>query len=160
MKQIPLTQGKFALVDDYWFDYLNQFKWTATNNHDHTFYAVRYSTRTSEPNHKGLMIRMHHCIIGQPLDGNEVDHIDGDGLNNQRHNLRIVTTRKNQHNRIDQRNGKLVGAILANIKMGKKIYSYWAARIRINGKQKHLGYFKTEQEAHEAYTKALRELGI
>lgn len=80
-----------------------------------------------------------------------IDHINGIKTDNRIENLRVVTVRQNQQNRVEHRNGKLVGA--SYNKRDKK----WNSKIVINGKQKHLGYFDTEEQAHEAY---MREIDI
>lgn len=150
MKQIPLTQGQIVLVDDDMFDYLNQWKWCALKI-TNTYYAVRNFNITSYKD-RGMMY-MHHCIVGFPVDNQEVDHIDGNGLNNQRDNLRITTHRQNQVNRENHRNGKLPGV---TFRKGKDhAFKPWQTQIQVNGKHKHLGSFKTEQEAYEAYLKAV-----
>ena len=81
---------------------------------------------------------------------NQVDHIDGNKLNNLISNLRCVSGRQNQQNRKSHRNGKLVGT--------KKRSWGWASQITIKGKSKHLGTFKSELAAHKAYMKAVKEL--
>ena len=93
-KQIKLSQqgknrGKYvALVDDEDFEGLNKYRWSAMPV-GRTVYAVR--------NINGKMITMHAYLCGR--DGFEVDHIDGDGLNNSRLNLRIATREQNARNR-------------------------------------------------------------
>ena len=144
MKQIPLTQGKFTLVDDDVYEWAKDYKWL-TDTGIHTFYAARQASRKDSSKRK--LIYLHHCIVGFPLNSLMVDHKDGDGLNNQRINLRFVTNRKNQQNQIGHRNGRLAGVSLLKKK-------YWRATIQISGKSIHLGYFPTEREAHEAYMKA------
>jgi hypothetical protein len=120
---------------------------------DHnTYYVTRNTSRKDDPNGKQYKILLHHIIIGKPPKGFEVDHKDGDGLNNQRDNLRIVTNRKNHHNQIGHRKGRLVGATY------HKRDKIWEAQIRINKDNKHLGYFNTEIEAHYAYIKALEDI--
>ena len=99
----------------------------------------------------------YHRIIWTLLNGDipegmQIDHIDGDRLNNNVNNLRLVSSRGNGQNRIGHRNGKLVGCTYC--KQNRK----WKAQIKVNGKQKYLGLFDTEQEAHEAYLKALKEI--
>ena len=86
MKKITLTQRKFTIIDDEDFEYLNQWKWQ--------FGGRRYAVRTI--NHSGK-IYMHKIIIKVPK-GMETDHINGDGLDNRRNNLRIVSVRENQLN--------------------------------------------------------------
>jgi hypothetical protein len=85
---------------------------------------------------------------------NQIDHINGIRDDNRIENLRNVTTRENQQNRKEHRNGKLVGCNFH--KPAKK----WRAHIQINGKQIYLGLYNTEQDAHEAYLKFLNNLTI
>ena len=80
MKQIPLTQGKFAIIDDKDFEYLNQWKWTYDGR-----YAIRSVAFTVGKRSK---IYMHRIILNTPV-GMDTDHIDMNRLNNQRLNLRI-----------------------------------------------------------------------
>jgi hypothetical protein len=86
---------------------------------------------------------------GEIDDSLDIDHINGDGIDNRLVNLRLGTTRENLQNRVEHRNGHLVGATWHKQK------EKWQAGIRINGKKKYLGYFSTELEAHEAYLAAL-----
>ena len=136
MKKILLTQGKVALVDDKDFESLNAFKWCATKDHN-TFYAQRKS-----PTINGQQtILMHREIMNIP-DGMQTDHIDRNGLNNQKENLRVVTNQQNAFNQ----NAK---GYTFNKPMQK-----FQAKIKLNGKQIHLGYFETASEAREAYLEA------
>lgn len=83
-----------------------------------------------------------------------VDHINGDTLNNHVSNLRASTNTKNQNNRKRHREGKLVGAHLRGDKPG------YESTISINKKRYRLGFFDTELEAHQAYMKKAKELGV
>jgi len=82
---------------------------------------------------------LHH---GEWPDG-QIDHINGIKIDNRISNLRVVTSRENQQNRSEHRDGRLVGAR----PLGKK----WQSQIQVGGKDYHLGMFPTEQEAHETY---------
>jgi hypothetical protein len=141
MKQLNLTQGQFALVDDNSFDWLNQWKWYAGwNKCTQSFYAQRGIRR----NGKTLIIRMARVIMGlQPSNKYEVDHRNHNTLDNQRHNLRAVTHRGNQCNR---RNTKGYCWISAR--------SSYLVRIQSNKRKIHVGYYKTKEEAQNAYQKA------
>src|SRR4030066_295203 len=91
-KQIPLTKGLFATVDDEDFKYLMQWNWCAIKGRK-TFYAVR---------HDGILpfrksVSMHSVIMDTPK-GMKTDHKDNDGLNNTRKNLRICTNTQNLQN--------------------------------------------------------------
>lgn len=101
MKQIPLTQGQFALVDDEDFDFLMQWRWYySKSNCDNTGYAVRYE------NGKG--IRMHRVVMNTPANL-VVDHINHNGIDNQKHNLRNCTNTENAHNlRHDKRSKRVI----------------------------------------------------
>jgi hypothetical protein len=156
MATINLTQGQVAIVDDIDYDFVNQFKW-----HCQTKYALRIPYSKSG---KRVHIFLHHIIAGYTdLHRKQkliVDHIDGNTFNNRRANLRIVTHRINSQNKHSHRNGRLLGAVFEK-KLDKKynkVYEYWTARIQIKGKSKHLGCFKTEKEAHEAYVSASKAI--
>ena len=95
MKQIPLTQGKFTLVDDEDYDFLMQWKWCALKCGSN-FYAVRPETRTDNPKRKH--IRMNRVLANTP-DDLVCDHIDRDSLNNQKINLRNCTMKNNCRNK-------------------------------------------------------------
>jgi len=146
MKEIQLSQGRVckntgkyvALVDDEDFDSLNSFLWY-TQKHGNTFYAGRKITINGK-----LTAQYMHGVI---LNGKGIDHIDHNGLNNQKANLRLCTQRENQMNRSKSINKSSVY---------KGVYFYkrtgkWKAQIAINGKNIHLGYFASEVEAAKAY---------
>src|SRR6188474_653310 len=96
MKKIKLTQGKFALVDDMDYDYLNQWKWYS-KKHRNTFYAVR--TPSVKENMGRNQLYLHRVILNVTDPKIFIDHEDTNGLNCQRLNLRIATTKQNQQNR-------------------------------------------------------------
>jgi len=88
-KLIPLTQGKFAIVDAEDYEWLNQYKWH-TDKAQNTYYAVSQKNRKT--------IKMHRLITGAPK-GLFVDHRDHNGFNNRRDNLRLCTNQENQQNK-------------------------------------------------------------
>src|SRR3989304_1115588 len=137
MKRIPLTQARFALVDDEDFEWLNQWKWNAIKS-SNTYYAVRMSNR---PTRK--IIRMHRLIlnVSPHLD---TDHVNHNGLDNTRKNLRSCTGSQNQMNGQKRRgSSRFKGVYL----MG----SLYRAQIRLNGKLHEVGCFDSEIEAAKAY---------
>jgi hypothetical protein len=90
---------------------------------------------------------MHRFILGVTDPAQQVDHLDGDELNNQRTNMRVVNQSLNQRNRRAHRSGRLVG-----VSLDKHVHKRpWVAHIQLNGHYKHLGMFATEREAHEQY---------
>lgn len=146
MKQIPASQGLFTLVDDSDYKWLSQWKWYATRQHSGTFYVTR--------NEKYITIPMHRQILGlEYKDGKYADHIDGDGLNNQRCNLRICTKAENNRNRKPNRKIKS-----SDFKGVRRAGRGWAAKIKYNGKRMHIGSFADEIKAAEAYDKKAKEL--
>lgn len=147
MKLIPLTQSKFAKVDDEDYDFLMQWKWhyfIGKNGHE---YAVR---ATYIKGKKGIVLM--HRIVMKVFDKKEPDHIDHNGLNNQKDNLRIATKAQNLAYRKSAKNStsKYLG-----VSWHKK-KSSWCAQISINGKTKYLGKFKSEQDAAKAYDEAAK----
>lgn len=152
MKQIILTQGKFALVDDDDFERLSQFKWWA-HKQPNTFYAGRMITLE---NGKRISFMMHHAVFGKAPLGMEVDHIDGNGLNNQKSNLRFVTRRQNMQNAVNhrvKRTSRYPG-VSFDVRRRK-----WKAYIKINGVHKDIGRFDSENEAFMAYRHEVEAIG-
>ena len=153
MKTIPLTQGKSAIVDEDVFDAIGKYKWCAAKQTCGIFYAVR---GFMGPDGNQLMMRMHHCVVGQPHEGMETDHINGDGLDNRRSNLRNVSHRENMLNHKKRRDGtkksKYIGAHY-HAQNGK-----WQSEIAINGQRKYLGIFENEIDAHHAYVRELQKV--
>ena len=148
-RTIPLTQGKFAIVDAADFDWLSRWKWSLLVGRDR-FYAHR----TQIIDGKQVNIPMHRFILGVDDPSIEVDHQDGDGLHNWRRNLRPCTTSQNQQNRKRAANNTsgFVG-------VGKhKATNKWVAYIKIDGKQRHLGLFDSVLDAVVARDAAAAEL--
>jgi hypothetical protein len=151
MKTISLTQGKVALVDDENFEWLSQFKWYARKHilkNRTNWYAVRNITVASGKQKTVQMHRIIAAVAGFP----QIDHRDGNGLNNQRENLRPATCRQNQHNQRKRIScsSKFKG-VCWDRQNGK-----WRADIRLPGYRLHLGLF--EEDAAKAYDKAARQL--
>lgn len=158
MKQIELSGkngiGKFVLVDDENHDHLSKVKW-CVHKSGSTFYARRVIC----PH-----VRMHRLIMNAP-NGMVVDHIDGNGLNNQKSNLRLATMSQNGANRrplMKTKSSKYLGVhrtiIKWTLKNGEKRSCIgWVAQIAINKKGITIGRFKTEEEAAKAYDEAARK---
>lgn len=135
MKEIPLTQGKFAIVDDADFDRLNVPSWCF---HKHGYAQCKSG---------GRVRKMHQFILDCPV-GMSVDHANGNRLDNRRANLRLATRSQNaQNSRI--RANKVV--VMKGVSMDRGRYR---ARITLNQKTVFLGSFGTADEAHRAYCEA------
>lgn len=146
-KWIDLTQGKGTVVDNEDYSYLRQFKWSATKK-GNSYYVSR-NVRVMSGFGGQVQVFMHRAILNA-LKGQEVDHVDGDGLNNQRYNLRFCTRRGNISNQSGHSN---------RVSKYKGVYwdknaRKWHAQIKTNGKQKYLGLFVNEIDAAKAYNKA------
>ncbi len=140
-KEIVLSRGKVALVDDAAFAELNQWKWSFMPHHS-TGYAIR-KCKVS-----GKMILMHRQATAAP-DGMQVDHINGNGLDNRSANLRVVTQSINQQNRPKYTKNAASRFIGVCQSRGR-----WIARIRHDNRRQYIGSFDTEIEAAKAYNKA------
>jgi len=147
MKTIPLTKGYEAIVDNEDHDLVSQYTWQVWDYNHRNIYA----TATDRTNGKKT-IRMHRLIMN-PEDGMEVDHINGNGLDNQRENLRVCSVAENRRNRRSNRNSTSRFVGVSYDKWRGERPSKWAASI--GGKR--IGYFKTEKEAAQAYDRVAKE---
>lgn len=151
MKKIPLTQGKFALVDDEDWEHLSKFHWMARRNRysnklKFKWYAYRLTPRN---NYARKTIYLHHEIMKTKL----IDHINGDGLDNRKNNLRKCSRSENQRNRSVSNNSKIgLKGVRFDSRKGRVKRFY--ATITHEKKIYFLGFFMTKEEAHEAYKQA------
>lgn len=147
MKEIQLSQGKVALVDDEDFDRIKDFHWYARKT-GNTFYAA-YKVKSKG---KSTTFYMHRIILNAPSDI-PVDHADGNGLNNQKSNIRLCSHSENM------RNTKMFKNNTSGFKgvSWHKRSNKWRAVIKVNAKHKHLGLFQTDIAAANAYNDAAKK---
>lgn len=148
MRQIPLTKGLVAMVDDEDFDLISQVKWQAMSGNT-TPYA-RHNWRDKVTG-KWMTDLMHRVITGVG-PGMVVDHLDRNGLNNCRSNLRICTVSENNARRIS-----MVGS-LTGFRGVRPNGNAFAAKITFNRRSIHLGTFPTPELAARAYDAAALDL--
>ncbi|SRR5579871_347772 len=142
MKTIELTRGKDTIVDDEDFEELSKYKWCAKQNHNGCFYAGRKVRRSDG----GRTARFMHRIIMNVTDPKlQIDHIDGNGLNNQRGNLRVATPSQNMRNR-----GK-TKLNTSGYKGVSRRGNKWEAQLRHEGKLIYGGRFDTPIAAAAFY---------
>ena len=144
MKKIKLTQGKYAYLDDKDFVIQSKFNWIL-RKHRYTFYVFRWV--------KGKRVHLHKEILGKiPRGKTEIDHIDGDGLNNCRKNLMFVTNHENQRKRkLNKNNTSGHKGIYWNKRLKK-----WQAYGYINYKSIYIGVFSKIEDAIKAREKFTR----
>lgn len=139
MQKIPLTGGGYAIVDDDDFARVSAYRWRAQKGKRGCLYAV--SARA----------KLMHRLIMDPKVGSFVDHINGDGLDNRRANLRVCTHAQNMANQ-RKREGtmsRFKGVYITG--SGK-----YGASIESAGKTVHLGTFAEEERAARQYDRAAR----
>lgn len=146
-KRILLTRGKFALVDDSDFEWLSQWKWQCTESHGNY-----YATRRQKIEGKYQYIKMHRVIIDAP-GSMMVDHVDGNGLNNERRNLRLTDATGNARN-TRARAGS--SSRYKGVAWDKGMKA-WRAFIVVRKTMKHLGCFEDEKFAARVHDKAAVE---
>jgi len=138
-REIPMTRGRVALVDDWWYERLSKYRW-----HYHDGYAATMVGAS--------MLLMHQLVLGAK-DGYEIDHIDGNKSNNQEHNLRFATHQQNLAN----------SKLRKDNKTGYKGVRYrdasgrWESYGTYNGRYHHLGSFRTAEQAARSYDRFARE---
>lgn len=148
MRRIPLTQGRYTLVDYKDFKKLSRHKWHLSIVRSRN--SIRYYASTNiRENGRKIQIRMHRLLLSPPKPL-IVDHIDGNGLNNTRSNLRVCTKSQNNANRLARTNSysRLKGVYFLGLHRKKQ----WTATIVHKGIRHFLGTFFTKEDAYHAYT--------
>jgi AP2 domain/HNH endonuclease len=145
MKSITLHSGRELLVDDQDFDWVSRIKWYDTGKHAQRQWLV------NGVKHSQYL----HCMLMSDTD-KYVDHIDGNGLNNQTSNLRTCTHAQNMKNQKMRRTNKSGFKGVSFYKQTKR----WVAYVRIGKKSKTIGYYDSPEEAAKMYdSEALKYYG-
>jgi len=149
MKEIVLrSQNKVAIIDDEDYELVSGYKWYPSKRRGN---SATYATANSKK--PRTTISMHTLIMGK-IKGLQVDHINHDGLDNRRCNLRMVTSAQNSYNRGPDSNST---SCYKGVSWHKS-RSRWVACVKCFKKNFHIGYFTAEQEAALAYNKKAIEL--
>lgn len=146
VKAIPLTKGCVAIVDDEDYDRLAAIKWHATSRRGRPRYAASREG--------GAHLYMHREVLGLPTGSGEVDHVDGDGFNNRRANLRLATHAQNAYGQKVQSRPK--SSRFKGVHLDRRT-GRWIAMVKQHQRARHLGVFDSEVEAARAYDAAARE---
>lgn len=141
MQTIELGHGRFAVVDDEDYERINKHKRCVSGGTNYSYAYRRLRDGVTTPMHWEILL---------PPPGKEIDHRDRDGLNNRRDNLRICTQTQNHMNSKPYAGGTSEYKGVSR----KKQNSKWLARITVNKRLIHLGYFQSEKEAAFVYNEA------
>ncbi len=157
MREIPLTRGYVAIVDDEDYEWLMQFKWRAMNNGAENLYAITTIYKRFEGYSWYRHETMHRMILGLPVNSH-VDHINGSGFDNRRCNLRLCTPSQNNKNLGKNRTYGGLPTSSRYKGVSHRTKNCWQARINADGKRTELGHFPTEEDAARAYDEAAKKL--
>ena len=148
-KEIELSKGQVAIVDDWRYEELNKYKWWARWDSNTKSYRAVRTQRDVSGNKK--LIFMHRVVAGTP-DNMQTDHIDRNTLHNTEQNLRACTASQNQQNR---------GKAASNTSGYKGVAAHgkgWEAKIKVKNKTYHLGTYKTAKDAARVYDEAAKRM--
>lgn len=143
--KILTVKGLEFMLDDDIYERVKGFRWSLISG--------RYATRKITTKVGRITFMLHWEVIGAPPIGLTIDHADGNTFNTQRSNLRFATPRQQKMNKKSWCECGLKGVKSTNNKKNP-----WMARIRLNGKEVHIGVFKTKKEASDAYFEAAKRL--
>ena len=149
MRTIPLTQGKDAIVDNSDYEELSKYKWC--------LHGGCYAARGYHSNGKLIIEKMHQRILGTAPPGYEIDHINGNTLDNRKENLRFVTHQQNVFNS-NRKTPKNPGTTHSGYKgvLWRNDRKKWRVSITCDGIRHYIGLYENKHEAARAYNEAAR----
>lgn len=151
MKKIPLTKGKYAIVDDEDYPYISRFKWQLSGD---GYFAVRAFHNNGS---KSASVYMHQLLIEARV-GVVTTHINNDGLDNRKENLAYCSrSHWSQSKEWPKEKKALCSSKYKGVTFRKR-QNKWSATISLHGKYIHIGSFLTEKEAAKAYNAKALEL--
>lgn len=155
MKEIKLTQNQVTLVDDEDYVWLCKNTWYA-HKYPHSYYAERHGRKKVDKHNRILKMHKEIWIFHNSTipTGYTIDHINNNGLDNQKENLRLATYQQNSFNRRANKNSSSKYKGISYYKNTNK----WRAQIKHNGKLIHLGLFDNEIDAAKVYDKEALKL--
>ncbi|HYF49092.1 MAG TPA: HNH endonuclease [Planctomycetota bacterium] len=153
MREIPLTQGYVAIVDDADYDRLASRSWQALRLSPDHVYAVHMRRTGGKGGGRVVRVYMHRELMGAESQ-RLIDHANGNTLDNRRENLRFATPSQNAQN---SRKRPGCTSMFKGVSWHKRSRR-WRAKIKANGQEQHLGSFLTEDAAREAYQQAAARL--
>ena len=148
-RRIPLTQGKHAIVDPDDYFSLIKHKWHAVRGTGHSYYAVR-AVKTKSGRRR---VHMHRTVIKVP-DGAFPDHINRNGIDNRKANLRPADNSQNARNRAKYATRRFTSRYKGVTWHRRQ--NHWRATIQVNKKPISLGQFTNETQAAKAYDRAAK----
>ncbi len=143
-KEIQLSNGGVALVDDEDFEEMNKIRWFHFQTNGNTYAITKLQDKQTKQRKTKYM---HRLVLGAPSHM-QVDHINHNGLDNRKSNLRLCTNKENQRNRRVQKNNKL--GVSGVWRSGNK----YGVSISVDGNRKHIGLFDTLEQATQSRKEA------
>lgn len=140
MAKLRLRTGEEILVDEEDAAIADSREWSALRCSGGLCYAQSFRS--------GKTVLLHRLIVNAP-DGMDVDHVNGDGLDNRRQNLRLCTHAQNMRNKKRARSN--TSGFKGVVRDGRPLKKPWQASVKVNGKRHYLGRYATPEEAHAAY---------
>lgn len=160
MREIPLSRGKVALVDDEDYERVSKFTWTANPGRpkrhapELNWRAARWTGPKAGPRH---VIYLHQEILGPVPPGSVIDHINGNGLDNRRANLRICSSKENVRSMHARRGRSGFKGVFEKHPKNCVLKKPFLAQIVVDQKQINLGYYATADEAARVYDAAAKK---